>query len=116
MPLNRSLDEEAFVQGQFIGDDIASVSIDSLYGVYLQGKIPLGEGFTPYIIAGHSILRVDGFDEVEGAQTNLNGFSYGLGFDSSISEHIGFHLEYMYYLDESTADLKGFNMGLRYTF
>lgn len=107
-------EEDVFVQGQKIGADTAKLSIDSLFGVYLLGKYPLSDSFTPYVLVGQSILRIDDFEDVAESQTNLNGFSYGVGFDSDISESLGFHLEYMFFLDESTADLKGFNVGLRY--
>lgn len=109
-----------FRVGFGVGDDSinvlgtdADVELDSLFGAYLRGGIPVSENFFPYVVLGYSrgeiTASVSGVGSESESETDA---SFGLGADINVSSNLTINLEYMNYFDKDGAEINGFSVGL----
>ena len=102
-----------------IGDDTldifgfdATVELDTLYGFYLKGGVPVSDAFYPYAVLGYSrgeaTASVPGFGSDSSSESD---FSYGLGVDFIVTDYVSVNLEYMNYLDKDGSEIDGFAIG-----
>ncbi|WP_347331734.1 porin family protein [Marinimicrobium locisalis] len=107
-----------------IGEDSADfgggeldVELDSLYGAYVRGGIPVSENFFPYVVVGYTrveaTLSVSGFGDFSESDTDA---SYGIGADLNVSQNITLNAEYMNYYDSDGAEISGFAIGIASSF
>ncbi len=89
------------------GEEIATLEIDSYYGVFVRLGVPKMGWFYPYIIAGYGIMDIgtdigDGID----ADVSISGSSVatGIGINFNFSDSFSGNIEYMNYYDDE-ADI-----------
>lgn len=103
-----------------IGDDTidvfgtdVGVELDSVFGAYVRGGIPVAENFFPYIVLGYSRGEVtasaSGFGSDSESETDT---SFGLGADIDVNSNFTINVEYMNYFDKDGAEINGFSIGL----
>ena len=93
-----------------------SVELDTLYGVYGVGHMPIN--------ASSSVYGVFGFTQAEATASggglsdtvDDSGMSYGVGADIGISDTIALNLEFMQYMNKSDFDLTGISAGVTFSF
>ena len=102
-----------------IGDDSinvlstdVNVELDSMFGGYIRGGVPVSENFYPYAILGYTrgeiSVSVPGFSDSE----SESDVSFGIGADFGLGESTKFNIEYINYLDKEGAEVSGFSIGI----
>jgi len=110
-----------------LGDFNASLGLDieSLFGFYVLGVMPVSSGFDLYGLIGVSSIDFGltanlntanlGSISATGSETE-NGLSYGVGTSIGMGENSSLNLEYMSYLDKSDYTLNSINAGFLFNF
>ena len=92
------------------------VELDSLFGFYLVGHLPLGHAGSLYGLAGYTSAKakasVDGYTFTE----SDSGLSWGIGGEFYATPTLAINAEYTQYLDETGYDLSALGLGLRIGF
>lgn len=95
----------------------ADLELESLYGVYIRGGIPVTENIYPYAILGYSRgelkATVAGFGSNSESETDT---SFGLGVDVDVIQGVTINLEYMNYFDKDGVEVDSLSIGLAKTF
>lgn len=95
----------------------ADLELESLYGVYIRGGIPVTENIYPYVILGYSRgelkATVAGFGSNSESETDT---SFGLGVDVDVIQELTINLEYMNYFDKDGVEVDSVSIGLAKTF
>ena len=95
--------------------DIA-IELDTLYGVYGVGHMPINESASVYGVIGFTQAEATasamGFSE----SFDDSGLSYGIGADIGISDTVALNLEFMQYMSKSDFDLTGVSAGVTFSF
>ena len=98
--INESFALEALVGLGLSDDDIdsfdAEFELDSLYGIYAVGALPVSDNFNLY--AKFGVVNIN-FEDVDSDKYDGSGISYGLGAEARINEKFGAALEYVIYPD-----------------
>ena len=108
VPINRNLALEGRAGGG-LGDSSSSgytVSLDSLYGVYVKGSLPLAPLFSLYAVGG--VVDVNMRRDYGFGTTRDSGLSFGVGADINLGNGAGINLEW-------TRLPSGNNAGYDYT-
>lgn len=98
----------------------ADFEIDSLFGFYGVGHLPINEVASVYALAGFtqgeaSITVSDGTNSASESDDD-SGFSYGLGAAFNVSPNAALTVEYISYLDKSDYQLTALSAGMNFTF
>jgi opacity protein-like surface antigen len=99
-----------------IGDDEFDVRLKNLRGVYIRAGYPTSETFYPYIIVGHTTLKIE---ESLGSLTESDtdsDVSFGAGVDLHMSERSTLNIEFIRYYDKDGAEIRGINAGVAFNF
>lgn len=103
-----------------VGDDNVNldgfdvdVELDTMFGAYIRGGVPVTESFFPYVIFGYTRGEVSasiaGLGSTSETETDT---SFGLGADVNVNQDITINIEYMNYFDKDGAEIDGFSIGL----
>jgi len=123
-------DDEAIIDtgtDSVLGDYSASLGLDieSLFGFYVLGVMPVSSDFDLYGLIGVSSidfgltanLNTTNLGSISATDSETeNGFSYGLGTSIGMGENSSLNLEYMSYLDKSDYTLNAINVGFLFNF
>jgi len=90
-----------------IGSFDAEFELDSLFGVYAVGIIPVSDKFNLYGKLG--LVSIE-FDDVDSDKSDGVGISYGIGAEARISEQFGAAVEYKVYPDAEYSDNIGIDV------
>lgn len=124
--------------------DRSESNLDSLYGIYLKGQLPVTNNANIFALAGYSdsestvethtgnvLETTEVTDTTTGEvssstsfvsgpgssrKVSANGFSYGVGMNYRFEKDVTISLEYTSYLEESEYDLTAFSVGLTWDF
>lgn len=104
-----------------IGGTEYTLALDSLYGLYGVGHLPLGSWFSFYGVFGYTSLG--GYVAVDNGNADpgsfrSHDFSYGSGFEIHFSEQISLGMEGMRYINklEDDFDATAVSIGLSVTY
>jgi len=86
--------------------------VDSHYGIFAKGILPLNEMFSVYGLVGFNDLTLKASTPSTSASSTKNGSSYGLGLDLSVSKNIALNLEFARHFSDVTSA----NLGVVYKF
>lgn len=84
--------------GSFSG---AEFELDSLFGLYGVGILPVTEEFNVYAKLGLATIK---FNDVDSDKSDGTGLSYGLGAEVKLNEKFGAAIEYIAYPDAEYSD------------
>ena len=87
------------------------VSLNSLYGAYGVGRIPLADGFSLYGLAGFTHGEVKFLGAGGTAEESEGDTSYGIGARVSPTDRFSVFIEYAQYLDGTSYDVSGGSIG-----
>lgn len=94
------------------GTDVG-VELDSMFGAYVRGGIPVSENFFPYVVLGYTrgevTVSASGFGSYSESETDT---SFGLGADINVNSQFTINVEYMNYFDKDGAEIDGFSVGI----
>ncbi len=107
-----------------VGDDSVDIlgidvdlELDTFFGAYLRGGIPVSETFSPYAVVGFTrgelTASASGFGSESESETDV---SFGLGADITANDDVVLNLEYMNYLDKDGVEIDGFAFSVVTTF
>lgn len=100
-----------------VGDDTVDfgidvdIELDTMYGAYLRGGIPVNDSFFPYVVVGYTRGEVTASVGSESVSNSESDTSFGVGADFTISDNASINFEYMNYLDKNGAEIDGFSIG-----
>jgi len=123
-------DDEAIIDtgtDSVLGDYSASLGLDieSLFGFYVLGVMPVSSDFDLYGLIGVSSidfgltanLNTTNLGSISATDSETeNGLSYGVGTSIGMGENSSLNLEYMSYLDKSDYTLNSINVGFLFNF
>jgi len=99
--------------------------INSIFGVYAVGNLPVTDRFDLYGLIGYSSVDAEisfglsttkfGVSNLSGNDTE-NGLSYGFGGSVGVMENMSLNLEYMSYLDKDEFVLESINLGVLFNY
>ncbi|MBW3141430.1 porin family protein [Ferrimonas balearica] len=106
--------------GLGLADDEAAdnihIEVDSYYGLYLTGTLPMGDWVRLYALVGVTDLSLEQDLDSQSDTFGTSDLSYGLGLSLLATERLSFSLEFMQWLDKGEFDVAGMNLGVRYDF
>lgn len=96
------------------------VEVDSLFGVYGVGHLPLNDVASVYALAGFSrgelTFRAITPTDSASASGDDSGFSYGVGAEFNIAPTASVTVEYASFLDETDYQATGISAGVNFSF
>ena len=98
------------------GNEVA-VDIDTYYGLYLRGLLPMGENFHIYGLAGYGSIDVENISGRTGNNLDTSGdedYGYGVGAEYKFTDILSLSLEYMRLMDASDIEADALSFGLRF--
>lgn len=97
---------------QNIGGYDVSLELNSMFGLYGKGMLPLNENVTVYGLLGLTWAEGTASSGGYSFSSDDTDLSFGVGFDFEVAKKIHIELEYMKYLSKSDFDLAGASLGL----
>lgn len=101
--------------GSSIKDDTTmgtQVDLASLYGAYIRAGVPITQSIYPYAIAGYTRSSFDYANSLGDSSESESDASFGVGVDFRLTDKVLANLEYMNYIDESGAEVNGYQLGI----
>ena len=102
-----------------VGDDDVNVlgtpvtvELNSLYGAYVRGGVPVSEQFFPYAVLGYTRGEAEASGPGGSIDESDSDVSFGVGADIAFSDQLSLNIEYMNWYDKDGAELSGFTFGL----
>lgn len=92
------------------------LELKDYYGIYLKLGLPTGTMFTPYGLFGKSWGKLEAKRGSESADLSGNDFSWGIGLQAAVSDHVAIALEYMDMYDKHDYELKNVGVLVNYVF
>lgn len=104
------------------GNDNSTRTFNSLSvayaGLYLKGYLPIGKRSAVYALAGVAAVEITQTIARSRFTDQRNGFSYGIGAETQVSEYWDLTLDYVRYTlnDENFSEVSAVNFGLKWYF
>ena len=86
--------------------------VDSHYGIFAKGILPLNDMFSAYGLIGFNDLSLKASGGSASYTTSKNGSSYGLGLDMSVGKSVTLNAEWARHF----SDVTSVNFGVAYKF
>lgn len=97
--------DESIVPGNF-------TRIDNYVGLFVKAGAPVTENVAPYVIAGHTTVRVAGKIATVDFALDESDYSYGVGVDFTVSESTAVNLEVIRHTDIDWLQLDVLSLGV----
>ncbi|WNO09101.1 porin family protein [Teredinibacter sp. KSP-S5-2] len=101
--IGTSLQDESFETDEASVD----ISLDTFYGGYLLGRIPVTNHISPYAVIGYTESKFDFNNGDFSMALEKSDTSFGLGVDIFVTKRWGINAEYMRYIKEDGIELSG---------
>jgi len=92
------------------------IELERALSLFVKGDVPLSESINFYSLLGYSKTKLKASNRFSEVSLNEGNFSYGFGFEASVSDDILIYGEYVSYLNEEAYDYDGFNLAIRKSF
>ncbi|MBY5922703.1 porin family protein [Ferrimonas balearica] len=92
------------------------VEIDSYYGLYVTGTLPMGDWVRLYALVGVTDLSLEEDLDSRSDTFGTTDLSYGIGLSLLATEQFAITLEAVQWLDKGQFDVAGMSLGVRYDF
>ncbi|MBY6187468.1 porin family protein [Marinobacter hydrocarbonoclasticus] len=97
-------------------DENIHIEIDSYYGLYLTGTLPMGDWVKVYALVGVTDLSLEQDLDSRSDTFGSSDLTYGIGLSLLATERLAFTIEAVQWLDKGEFDVAGMSLGLRYDF
>lgn len=92
--------------------DDRTVELDSLYGFFVRGDIPISRYANLYGLVGYSTLKT-GFED--GSDTD-SSISFGVGGDFAVANNTSLSVDWIRYIGETDYNYSALSLGARWDF
>lgn len=92
------------------------LELKDYYGIYLKLGLPTGTMFTPYGLFGKTWGKIEEKEGIVSTDSSGNDFSWGIGLQAAVSDHVAIALEYTDMYDKHDYELKNVGVLVNYVF
>lgn len=95
-----------------LGGSSTEYILDKFYGGYLRGGVLLLDRVYPYLMVGHTWVKLNVQSDDAGYDFKDHDTSFGIGVDIKLAGAVNLNLEYSNYYNETGARMQGPTIGL----
>ncbi|MBY5993324.1 porin family protein [Ferrimonas balearica] len=93
-----------------------TIEIDSYYGLYLTGTLPLSDWVKVYVLLGATDVNLEQDLDSRSDTFGSTDVTYGVGLSLLATERLAITIEAVQWLDKGDIDVAGLGLGVRYDF